>query len=228
MTVQWPSSKWTPMSWQFRVQPVSVQSRSPYTGAQKAIRLAQLWVINATWNNRDKADAIAFQAFLESLDGPSTLIRMYDWWKRIPQLMSGSASEPWSDDTLFTDDTGWGSMALAPTFKYDYPRGTQQVVISNLPVSAAALLAGDNFEVPNHVLEQAGFLHTLTRPANADAAGESSIYFKPGLRAAVVAGDPLVLFEPRGTFRMNSDPEAINRMFHWGEPFSLNFTEDLP
>jgi len=165
---------------------------------------------------------------LESLDGPSTLIRMYDWWKRVPQLISGSASEPWSDDTFFTDGTGWGSLALAPTFKYAYARGTQQVVVNNLPVSAPALLPGDNFEVPNYLSDQLGFLHTVIRPVNADASGEGSMNFRPGLRADVAAGDPIKLFEPNGTFRMNSDPEAIHRMFHWGEPFSLSFTEDVP
>ena len=102
------------------------------------------------------------------------------------------------------------------------------MVIKDLPVSAAALLPGDLFEIPNLSYPQLGFLHTVTRQVTADASGESSLRFKPGLRAAVAAGDALTLFEARGTFRMTSDPEAVHRMFNYGETFSLSFMEDVP
>lgn len=216
------------MSATFRVQPVSLLSRSPYTGAMKAINLAQLWNVTATWNSRSLSDAFALQAFLESLDGPATPVRLFDWWRVQPQLVATAAAEPWSDGTLFSDGTGWGSMAIAPTVKYDYARGAQIMVLEDLPVSAAALLPGDVFEIPNISFPQLGFLHTVTRPVTADASGESSIHFKPGLRAAVAAGDPITLFEARGTFRLASDPSAISRLLDHGETFELNFFEDVP
>lgn len=228
MVVSWPSNDWAPMSGKFRVQPVSTQSRSPYTGAVKALKLAQIWVADLTWNNHDLQDTFALQAFLESLDGPSTPIRLFDWWRRKPYLMSVAGSEPWSDATFFTDGTGWGSMAIAPVTKYAYERGAQIMVLENLPVSLAAMVPGDLFEIPNIDTSQQGFLHTVMRNVTADASGEASIHFRPGLRAGVEVGTGLKLFTPRGTFRMTSDPDVINRMFQWGETFSLSFAEDVP
>jgi hypothetical protein len=221
LPVYWPSRpQWEPMQGTFRVQPVSVKSISPYTGAQKAIALAQLWMVTATWNARSFADSFALQAFLESLDGPSTPIRLFDWWRVKPQLMTSAAAEPWSDGTLFSDGTGWGSFAIAPTVKYAYLRGAQVMVVKDLPPSAAALLPGDLFQVGDG-------LHAVIRQVTADAAGEASLHFRPGLRAGVAPGDALTLFEPRGLFRMVSDPDVISRSASHGEPFTLTFQEDV-
>lgn len=221
LPVYWPSLPvWKPMQATFRVQPVSVKSISPYTGAQKAIALAQVWMIEATWNSRAFPDSFALQAFLESLDGPATPVRMFDWWRVKPQLMTSAAAEPWSDGTLFSDGTGWGSFAIAPVAKYAYLRGAQVMVVKDLPASAAALLPGDLFQIGDG-------LHAVTRQVTADAAGEASVHFRPGLREGVAVGDALTLFEPRGTFRLTSDPEAISRNAAHGEPFSLSFIEDV-
>lgn len=226
--VSWPSNNWAPMAGKYRVQPVSTQSRSPYTGSLKSLKLAQIWQVDLEWNNHSLGDTFQLQAFLESLDGPSTPVRLFDWWRRRPWLVDQAATEPWSDLTLFTDGTGWGSISIAPTVKYAYERGAQIMVIEDLPVSAAALVPGDLFEIPNLDLTQQGFLHTVMKNVNADAAGESSISFKPGLRADVAIGTGLRLFNPRGTFRMTSDPDIINRMFRAGTGFSLSFAEDVP
>lgn len=221
-TVSWPTDKWRPMAKpRFAVQPVNIMSQSPYTGAPLAIALAQAWQVELAWNNTSLSDAFEMQAFLEGLDGNATRVKLFDHWRPVPRLLAPAEGQTWSDSTFWSDGTGWADMSIIPLALYDYDRGAQIMVVQGLPLSQDILLPGDLFQIGEG-------LHVVTRKVRGDAYGRASVHFKPGLRAAVAAGDELRLYMPRGVFRMTSSPVAIAMAITNAEPFTLTFTEDVP
>jgi hypothetical protein len=218
--VNWPSGQWVPERGRFALRPVSVMSTSPYTGATKAIALAQLWVAEITWHVPDLNDAIDLQAFLESLDGPATPIRLFDWWRCHPRGFNPTI-EHWSDGTFFSDGTGWSSVAAAPTVKIAAARGAQSITLKDMSVSKKLFKRGDLFEI-------AGGLYEAMGDVTANASGEATMTFRPGLRTAAIIGDAVVIAEPRGTFRLTNEFELAPRSGSKAEPFSLTFIEDVP
>lgn len=221
MIHDWPQdAAWTPMSGTFRLTAIAALSTSPYTGAHKAASLAQIWVAKLAWNNRALDDTHNIQGFLDQLEGPVNPVRLFDWWRAAPVLLSGG-SQSWSDGTFFTDGTGWAD-GYAPAIIVAAARGERSIVVSGLPASTECFRRGDLIGV-------ADGLYEVRAGVTSNAAGEALILIQPGLRAVIAVGDTVSLYRPTLAMRLASDAEAaINRAFHWGEGFSLTFVEDIP
>lgn len=229
MIYTWPNNpKWTPMSSSFRPKSISSMSSSPYTGSHKAFSLAQLWYLEATWNNHDLATTQEIQAFLNQLEGPSNPVRMFDWWKRSPILLS-TGDEPWDDGTFFDDDSGWQE-GYSLTLTQAVVRGDNVLAIEGLPVSSECFRRGDLIGV-SHITEEAMvemYAYELRYGVTSNSAGEALLTVQPGMRGAAAIGDVVTTYKPTLPMRLISDSEAvINRSITHGEGFTLKFVEDV-
>ena len=219
MIFNWPHDPaWNPMAGRFRLRTISQMSASPYTGAVKAVGLGQVWTADLTFNNHDMALGHDMQGFLESLEGPVNPVRLFDWWRRVPALLSSAASG-FSDGTFFTDGTGftdgWAPLVLTAASK-----GARQVAIEGLPESQDCFTRGD-------LIGLGGSLYQIRAGVTSNSSGQALLNILPGLRAGVAAGDAITLWRPTVAMRLLPGDEGINRAFNISEGFSLSFVEDV-
>jgi len=208
------------MSGSFRLSSISALSSSPYTGAHKAALLAQIWVASLNWNNHELDLTHDMQGFLDALEGPVNPVRLFDWWRPAPLLLSGSITA-WSDATYFDDGTGWTD-GYAPSLLAAALRGANTITITGLPVSTECFRRGDLIGI-------GGYLYELRAGVTSNSSGQAAVIIQPGLRAGAAVGDMVTLYRPTVPMRLASDDQAvINRSITNGEPFSLNFVEDIP
>lgn len=220
--VNWPATPgWAPASSGFRLRSFSLLSGSPYTGAHKAVSIGQVWVCQITLQQRSVEQNHIMGAFLNALEGPSGVVRIFDWLRKSPRLLSVD-NYPFDDGTWFDDGFGWTDSGYAPLLTADAARGDKQVSMEGLPVSAPAFRRGD-------LIELGGYLYELTRDASGDADGEATIFIQPGLRAGLADGDPVRIYYPSCPMRMTPDTEAmLDRDLFVGAPATLTFVEDVP
>jgi hypothetical protein len=221
MIFDWPQDPtWAPMSGTFRVRSIAEISTSPYTGGIKSRSLGQIWVAKLQWNNHSLDDGQDIQNFLNQLEGSTNPVRLFDWWRSAPSLLSGG-SQPWSDGTYFSDGTGWTD-GWAPSLIADAARGDAVVVVTGLPASTACFKRGD-------LIGLDGYLYEIKSEVTANSAGQAAVNFLPVLRMGLASGDMVNMYRPTVPMRLVSDADAeINRAIKWSEPFSLTFVEDLP
>jgi len=189
--------------------------------------------------NADPARANAswriVSGILSGIRGTSGFIRMGDRARRGPyfNLVNAPVGASWDDLSTWDNGALWEGGYLPSYVHVDVlaARGDNSVVLAGLPVSTAAVLnPGDLFEVRrNGVPADHGMLHEVTRVASSNADGKSRVYFEPGLRVAVGAGDMVVLKDATTVFRLASDDEGVidvNVALHGA--LGLSLVEVLP
>ena len=221
MIFDWPQSGgYKPISGSFRLRAISEISTSPYTGGIKSRSLGQIWVAKYAFGNRDPDCAQDIQNFLNQLEGPSNPVRMFDWWRSAPSLLSGG-SQPWSDGTYFSDGTGWTD-GWSPSLMANAARGDTVVTMTGLPASTACFKRGD-------LIGLGGYLHEVKANVTANVLGQAAVSFMPPTRVGLATYDMVNMYRPTVPMRLVSDAEAeITRANSWSEPFSLTFAEDIP
>lgn len=228
MMYSWPNNpKWTPMASNFRPRTISSLSSSPYTGMHKAFSLAQVWFMEATWNNQELAITHEIQAFLNQLEGPVHPVRMFDWWKRTPILLS-TGNQPWDDGTFFDDGTGWQE-GYTLSLMSAAVHGDRVVYVQGLPVSTECFRRGDLIGI-KHIAQEdmmENYLYEVRYGVSSNALGQAAITIQPGLRGAAAANDVVTTYCPTLPMRLISDSDAvIQRSIMSGEGFTLKFVED--
>lgn len=220
MIFDWiPDLYGSPVSGQFKLVTRAQVSASPYTGAGKANTLAQLWKADLTFNNKSLDNGVDIQAFIEMLEGPVHVCRLWDFWREVPPLLSGGLSG-FSDDTFFTDGTGFTD-GYAPSVVTGATRGARFLQIGGLPEAQACFRRGDLIGV-------GGSLQMVSAGVTSNAAGEALLPLLPGLRSDVAASDPVILWRPKVPMRLMPDHDGITREYDWATGFSLSFIEDIP
>lgn len=154
-------------------------------------------------------------AFFSEVGGQAGRIRIADPRRRRPQYNREAtfAQSPWSDDTFFSDGTGWVDGGVPVTFHIDRfaARGATYVVVGGLPASVQRLLRrGDLIEIRRGgIADGVPSLHEIVRDAPTDADGKAGLMIRPGLRKAVMAGDQVVSDTPTGVFRCVDDEQGV-------------------
>lgn len=219
MTFEWPVGQWQPISGSFRLSSISTVSASPYTGAQKAISLGQIWLVEATFHEPLLNDAHDLLGFLNELEGPVNPVLLFDWWRPTPRLLSAGSSA-WSDGTLWSDGKGWTN-GYAPTLSAAAARAARSVLVSGLPASTECFKRGDLIGI-------GGYLYEIRAGVTADSTGAARLNIQPGLRIAAAVADMVTLYRPTVPMRLVSGPDSIERVAAHASPFGLTFAEDIP
>lgn len=96
--------------------------------------------------------------------------------------------------------------------------------------ASAILNMGDLFEArPGGIAAEHGHLYEVNREADTNSTGKTRLYFEPGLRKKIAAGDMIVLRYPTSVFRLASDQEGLisRGLANLGD-MGLSLTEVLP
>jgi len=220
MIFEWPSdTAYRPISGRFGLTPISQISVSPYSGAIKAVNLAQVWSAEFTLGPKDLATAHDIQAFIEKLEGAANPVRLWDFWNPTPTLLSGNQSG-FSDGTLFTDGTGFTD-GYAPRVLYAATRGARFIAMQELPASQQCFKRGDRIGV-------GGGVYQVANPVTSNSLGQALLPVLPGLRSNLAVDDPVTLWRPKLAMRMIPGGDGMPRVFHRADPITLSFVEDVP
>lgn len=163
--------------------PVSRQELSRQaSGATTAKDLGSaIWFASYTTTPMQTADAVTFEAILNSLDGAIHPFTLYD--NRRPYPLAHSAGD-------FDDDAEIKSVGS----------NGRSIALENLPegftLSVGDYLAFDYGSNPTHRA-----LHQVMEQAVADSSGDTPEFeIRPHLRAGAAAGDDVILKKPSGLF----------------------------
>jgi len=234
---EWPKEWRGTAESTFRLLPANLQSLSPYTGSASVYGpQVQRFKAELTFPRMKAPQHRRVQAFITRLQGVNGFIRMVDYHRMKPahdQFRVDPTQENWSDGTTFDDGTGWVSGYLPPFVVADEvaDEGADSLVVRMLPASLkAALGMGDLFEVrPGGIHAEHGHLYEVVRDANVSATGKARLYFEPGLRRRVAAGDMIVLSYPTSVFRLSADDEgAVSRGLGSRGQMGFSLDEVLP
>lgn len=218
--LEWPRDWYKFTSSQFFLQSVTLGTRSIYSPVRTTRLSYQMWRVQCTvkqevgpskWQDRE--------AWFARLDGEAGVFRMGDLLRCQPKFnrQNKFPQEPWSDNTLFSDGTGWLSANLVPpsAILVSAARmGDSNIVISGLPVSMPMVLSdGDLLEIrPNGIPSYTSNLYEVVRGSATNDAGEAGIEIRPRLRQNFAAGDMVILQHARGVFMLqDSDQGAMYR-----------------
>lgn len=234
--IDWPADLVNVQSRGFRLVSRNLQSSALITGeVTPSGPVVQRWIARLSYPAKREADWRRISGLLAGLRGTQGFLRIGDPMRRMPyhDRTVARTTEAWDDSTSFDDDTGWVSGPL-PQFvaaAAAAARSARSILLSGLPASTAGVLGyGDLFEIrPSGVPAAHGHLYEVTGTANSDSSGESRVYFEPGLRTGVAAGDMVVLTEPRSVFRLadedQGEMEVDNALFG---RIGLSLIEVLP
>lgn len=222
MTIwDWPKCWRATTQSQFYLAPSNLSSRSPYTGQLTPYGpQVQAWTARLTFPtmkaDSDRMSWREVQAFVTRLRGIKGMLRIVDYHRMKPaydQYEVNPSEENWSDGTTFSDGHGWVDGYLPPAIEVDEAaeEGATSIVVWGLPASLTKpLRMGDLFEVrPNGIPAVHSHLYECVANVDTDVNGKTRLYFEPGLRKGVAAGDMIVLRYPTGVFRLASDQEGI-------------------
>lgn len=192
----------------------------------------QRFMAKLTFPPKDQLTWRQASGVISRLRGLYGRIRMYDPMRRVPayNLRVMSTQQGFSDNTNWTDETGWLEGFLPPLVSVAEAgvRGDRSLVLQGYPASKSDVHApGDLFEVrPNGVYASHGHCYEIVRWSSSDANGKTRIYFEGGLRANVAVGDQVVLRDPTSVFRLASDQEGeITRGVEGIGQFGLSLIE---
>lgn len=156
---------------------------------------------------------------------PLNIRPQYDW-QQIP------ATALWSGGRHWTDGRSWISGLLPPSVTVDAVAytGVTSLVLRGLPASKTRVFRhGDRFEImPNGQRAAFGHYYIVTEQSNSNADGKTRVYFEPGLRSGVNAGDAALLRRPTTVFSLIDDKQgAVSRSGNIGQ-FGFSLIEKLP
>lgn len=231
-----PRKFWGVAESKFYLRPLSFVSTSPYTGQRSPYGpIVQVWCCDLTYPAKTKEDWREFSGLISRQRGISGLIRIPDSERLRPGFDAtiDETQEPWSDDTLFSDGTGWseGGLPSSCVVAERALRGENEIEVKGLPSSTASVLrSGDLFELrPNGIPVSHGHLYEVTADARTDEDGHALLSFEPSLRAGVAIGDQVVLRDPTTVFRFASETEGtISRVAGDYGTLGFSFIEEPP
>lgn len=216
----WPREWYKFIQSAFRLETFVLGSRTIYTPRRNERLSYQVWAIDLTLKPEVGPSRWApYGAFFARLDGESGTFRIsdplrcqptYNRQRKLPQ-------EPWSDDTFFSDGTGWlngGYIPPVAEVNGAQPAGSKNIVIRGLPIGLpVALYAGDLIELrPNGMETDTSNLYEIVRQSGTDAEGRAGVEVRPRLRQNFAAGDMVVLHHPLGVFKTTaSDQGHVSR-----------------
>jgi hypothetical protein len=173
---------------------------------------------------------------IAKLRGMSGLVRVFDpfnfrpYWN-LPGVSQAERSN-WSDGSTWADGSQWVSGFLPPVIVVDEnaEAGAESIVVRGLPVSLARVLRiGDPFEgIPGNVRPEYGEYHKIVDDATSNGSGKTRIYFQPGLRGKLNAGDQIRLNYPTTVMSLVDDKQGeVQRGLVTGS-FGVTLVEVLP
>jgi hypothetical protein len=139
----------------------------------------------------------------------------------------------WSDGRTWSDGRGWESGFMPPFVVVDEDAlpGDTSVVLRAFPANVdRALRTGDLFEHrPNAIPARLGLLYEVVNDLRTNSDGKARVQFEPGLRAAMKAGDQIVIRYPTSVFSLATDQEGVISRMAPGNlgSFGLNLTERI-
>ena len=200
----------------FHLTSGSQVSSNPWAGRQNVYGPhRQLWRCELKMVPLQDADWMSVSAFFSEAGGQAGFIRIADPRRLKPQYnrVATLTQQPWSDDTYFSDGTGWVEGGVPATFHVAEfaARGATHLVVGGLPASVPRLLRrGDLIEIRRGgIADHVPSLHEIVRDAPTDANGRTGLSIRPGLRKAVMPGDQIVSDHPTGVFRCIDDDQGI-------------------
>lgn len=234
---EWPKEWRGTTSSQFQLLSKSLTSASPFTGQRTVYGpQVQKFVANLTFPTMRPEKHRRVQGFITRLDGVVGLVRMVDYHRMktaYDQFEVNPVEQDWSDGSGWSDGTKWVDGYLPPFIEVDEaaPEGSESIVVRNLPASLIKPIGwGDLFEArPNGIPAPHAHLYENVADVNTNASGKTRLYFKPGLRKGVAAGDMIVIRYPTSVFKLATDNEgAITRGLVSLAEMGLSLEEQLP
>jgi hypothetical protein len=156
---------------------VVASMQSPFTGTQQVLKWpGEWWEAQVSLPPMNRAQAEEWIAFLLNCRGGFRRMKLGDPSGRVPRGVATGAP--------VIDGAGQGGNLLSL-------RGFT-------PNVAGILLAGDYIEVADH-------LYKVTYPEDTDGNGAATFDIFPALRNSPADGDPVILVNTAGTFRLASN-----------------------
>lgn len=173
---------------------------------------------------------------IAKLRGMNGRVRVFDpynfrpYWN-LPGISDVERSR-WSDGSTWADGSQWVSGYLPPVIVIDETaaEGAESVVVRGLPTSLQRVLRiGDPFEgIPGNVRPEYGEYHKVVDDATSNASGKTRLYFQPGLRTKLNAGDQIRLNYPTTVMALVDDKQGeVQRGLVTGS-FGVTLVEVLP
>lgn len=207
--------RFTNLSFQLRAS--SLVSSRPWAGGSNIYGPhAQVWMPKFTATVTEESVWPDISAFFSQLGGQAGLLRIGDA-SRIEcrynrERRRQATQEAFSDDTLFTDGTGFIDGLMPSTGNVIAPaaRGDVLVKIGGLlPNVQGSLRRGDHIEFKlNGIADAIPRLHEVVIQGNTNADGECSVKIAPPLRAGLAAGDQASLEYPTSVFHLIDDSQG--------------------
>lgn len=199
----------------FQLRAASLTSARPWAGGNNIYGPhAQIWMPKFTASVMEETVWPEVSAFFDELGGQAGLLRIGDASRIICAYnrQRRAESQEFSDETLFTDGTGFidGFMPSTAYLIAPAKRGDTFVKIGGLlPSTTKALSRGDLLEFkPNGIADQTPRLHSVTLQGNTNSDGECGVRIRPPLRAGLAAGDQVDLDYATSIFHLVDDTQA--------------------
>lgn len=217
----WPQDL-APSEQQFFLETNVGVLESPFSRTTQTItRGGPRWVCSMGFEALGPEAAAQMDALVNQLDGPAGEVRLWDWRRPVPSLMSSG--------TLTFGALSFGSLSFVgypatgrPVTAGVQAAGADTLATSGWPASAPLFRAGEYVEL-------AGRLHMVVAAVSSDGSGNAAIGIRPRLRASVAAGVELSLVRPSARFRLTGNSEGRNRTGNGiFSSYALTFVESLP
>lgn len=215
----WPCRHRGVLTSRYYLRPGNVAASALYSGDVTPYDTTeQRWLADLQLPVKRNAEGREIEGRIARLVGIRGLIRMPDYHRLRPGYdleVDASVGEAFSDGSLFSDGTGFEQGFLPPfvTLAEAARAGATSFVLT-FPaafVSTARILRiGDLMEAcPNGQRAPFGHLYEAVDDCRTNAAGQVRVYFEPGLRAGLAAGDMIRLRECASVFRLAKDDEGV-------------------
>lgn len=220
-----------PLTWpvidgnRFALKQRALFAASPLRGSRRVMSpLVEVWTCSFAMPSDRRWPEV--DAFVANLDAGMHTVRMFDHMRRYPRGVAGgynsSSPETWSDGTLWSDNTGWLSGAMAGAAHASAAAGAKALTISGLVASQARSFASGD------LIEVGGYAYMIVGDTPSDASGRATVAIRPALRTAVVAGDVVKLAFATSPFQIIADDYAADRTMFGRGSVSLTMVELLP
>jgi hypothetical protein len=200
MTVRaWPSLGVSSFRWS-RVSKAAVFSS--IFGSQALNGAAPVWEVQLSGVPQYWPDAIAAQTFIESLDGFTHQVELWNLVQPVPA----------------------GTMRGTITLRDPVVQGAMFIIAAGGAGQAGRTLkAGDLLGIGSGLTQQ---VLRVASDAVADASGNAYVNVNSPVRNAFAAGVSVVWDRPKALFRQKTLGEGIDFQAVIGQPWSLSFVED--
>lgn len=216
----WPAEWLRSTDIKFYARPNSLSSTQSATGTRSVYGpLVQVWMCEiASIPITDERSIRFMEAFLAKLGGIAGLIRIGHPARGLPYAVrqAAIAANGWNDGSNWVDGSQWFGGVLPATVSIvtAAPRGAMSLTLQGFPHSMSpALYAGDHIEIqPGGSPALFGHLYSVATDAASDGSGDLTVNLTIPLRAAVAAGDQVLLQAPKSTFRMIDNDQGIMQL----------------